>query len=338
MDIKVKKNLLLAILFSFAFMFFLLMRVDWQQFLLIAGRLDVKDLTIACSVFIFGNFIRAVRFNKLDHTDKKLIHWWNVNSFYNLITATLPGGAGEAATAYVLKRFSMLDLLGAFRILFLSRLLDLFAISVIFFFAAVQMSNLTPYREAAIFLAGILFLISLIALIPASEQFVMKLLQKLTGQRALIKRMCEKLSELIKISEEQRTNKSFRITLFQSVLMIIGAVMSTHYVLHSFGIDFTVVQSIYCFGIYAVFQIVPVQGIAGIGTQAAWWTLALKTAGYNAPDVFALGILLHGTFYVFIVILSLSALLIWLVSRKSDLNNIDLPQQLHFRFNIRHLI
>jgi hypothetical protein len=105
MDIKVKKRLLWAIFFSICFMVFLLKRVDWKHFSLIAGRLDIKDLIIACIVYILANLVRTFRFCKLDHTDKKLIHWWNINQFYNFITATLPGGLGEAATAYALKRY-----------------------------------------------------------------------------------------------------------------------------------------------------------------------------------------------------------------------------------------
>jgi hypothetical protein len=63
---------------------------------------------------------------------------------------------------------------------------------------------------------------------------------------------------------------------------------------------------------------VPVQGIAGIGTQPAWWALALNAAGYRSPDVIAFGIVLHGTFYVFIGAIGLSALFISLVSRKCN--------------------
>lgn len=316
MDIKVKKRLLWAIFISIGFMVFLLLKVDWRHFSFIADRLDIKNLITAYGVFILANLVRTFRFYRLDHIGKKLTHWWNINAFYNFITATLPGGAGEAATAYVLKRFSKFNLLGALRILLLSRLMDLFALSMLFFIAAILISSDTPYCEAAIWLSGTLFLISSVALLRSSERFVLKLMQKLPGQSTLIQRLCEKLSELLKISEEQRSNHSLGITLFQSVLMMIGAVISIHLVLRSFGVDFTPLQSFYCFGVYAVFQIIPVQGIAGIGTQAAWWSIALNAAGYQAPDAIALGFVLYGTFYLFVTFLGLSSLLFWLMGRR----------------------
>jgi uncharacterized protein (TIRG00374 family) len=305
MDIKVKKRLLWAILFSIGFTVFLLLRIDWNHFSVIAGRLDIKYLIAAYCMFLFGNLIRTFRFIQLDHTDKKLSHWWNINAFYNFITSTLPGGTGEAATAYVLKRFSKFNILGALRILLLSRLMDMFALSALFFIAAIMMHSDTSYREAAIWLSGTLFLISSITLLRSCEQFVMRLLQKLSGHSTLIKRVCEKLSELLIISEEQRSNNSYTIVLFQSVMMMIAGITSIHLALRAFGVDFTFIQSLYCYGIYAVFQIIPVQGIAGLGTQAAWWALALNAAGYKSSDVIAMGFVLYGIFYFIVTVIGL---------------------------------
>jgi uncharacterized membrane protein YbhN (UPF0104 family) len=310
------KKLLWAVLISTGFMFILLIRVEWEHFALLVGRLDITVLIIACAVFILSNLVRAFRFSKLDHTNEKLIHWWNINAFYNFITSTLPGGVGEAATAYALKRFTMFNILGALRILLLSRLMDLFAISALFFISALLIGSLTSYRETAIWLSGALFFFSLSALIPASERLVMRLLQKLPGHFTLIQRLCERMSELIKIAEEQRNKSLFGVTLFQSVLMVMGAVISIHLVLRSFEADFTLVQSFYCYGIYAVFQIIPVQGIAGIGTKAAWWALALNAAGYRGQDSIAMGFMLYGIFYFFVVCIALLSLLIWLKGRR----------------------
>ena len=315
MDIKVKKRLLWAFLFSICFMVFLLTRVEWDHFRFIAGRLDLKYFIAAFLVFLLGNLLRTLRFVQLDHTDKKLAHWWNINACYNFLTATLPGGAGEAATVYVLKRFSAFNILGALRILLLSRFMDLSALSVLFFLAAVRISSATPYREAAIWLTGVLFIMTSFVLVPSSERFVLRLLQRLPRNILLIKELSEKLNELLLIAKEKRSASFYVVTLTQSVVSISTGIVMLYLLLQSFGINFTFAQSAYCFGVYAIFQIVPVQGIAGIGTQAAWWALALNTAGYKALDAIAMGFVLHGTLYLFITLLGLSALLILFVRR-----------------------
>ena len=204
----------------------------------------------------------------------------------------------------------MLNMFGALRILLLSRLMDVFAISALFFLSALFIGGTAPYRGTVVWVSGGMFLVALAALIPASERLVMRLLQKLPSKNELIIKLRAKLSELINVSEEQRTGNSFGVTLIQSIVMISAAVISTYFVLRSLGIDFTLIQAAYCFGVYAVFQMVPVQGIAGIGTQAAWWALAINAAGYQGSDSIALGIVLHGTFYIFIALLGLSALVV----------------------------
>ena len=90
-----------------------------------------------------------------------------------------------------------------------------------------------------------------------------------------------------------------------------------HLVLQAFGIEFTLIQSAYCYGVYAIFQVVPVQGIAGIGTQAAWWAIALKAAGYHSSDVIALGFILYGIFYLFIAVMGIFSFLFWLIGKSA---------------------
>lgn len=313
MNIQTIRKLLWATLISAILMFFLLINIDWKDFDLIIGRLDPKYLIFSCCVFLFGNLVRSFRFIQLDHTDKKLSQWWNINAFYNFTTATLPGGSGEAATAYILKRFLNFNIFGALRILLFSRLLDIFSLSALFFITSVMVHSDTAYREAAIWISGTLFLISSVTIMRSSEQLIIRLLQKLPQNNPLMKNLSENLSELITISEEQRAKGSFGLILFQSIVMWIGAILLTHMLLRSFGVDFTLIQSAYCFGIYSIFQIIPIQGIAGIGTQAAWWALALNVAGHKSPEIVALSIVLHGTFYVFILILAISSLITWLI-------------------------
>ena len=305
-------------LFSAGFMAFLLWRLDWKHFSLIADRLDIKGLLIAFGVFILANFVRTLRFYHLDHTGEKLAHWWIINQFYNFITATLPGGAGEAATVYVLKRFSMFNILSALRILFLTRLMDLAALAGLFCFAAIQMNDYTPYRKTAILLSGILCVLSMIALVPAIERFILRMMQKLPGRSAIIRRVSEKLNELARIAEGHRKSNYLGIALLQSALIMAGSAVSVHLLLLSLGVDFTPVQSFYCFGVYAFFQIVPVQGIAGIGTQAAWWSLALNVAGYQGADAIAIGFVMHGTYYLFITVLGFPSILIWLKEKREN--------------------
>jgi hypothetical protein len=141
-------------------------------------------------------------------------------------------------------------------------------------------------------------------------------MRKLPGQNRLMKSLREKINELSVISEEHSGRNILGITLIQSAFVIIAVAVSLHLILISCDTGLTLMQSFYCYTVYAVLQIIPIQGIAGIGTQPARWVVALNMAGYKAQDVVALSIILHGTLYVFISLMGLSAFLIWLISRK----------------------
>jgi hypothetical protein len=316
MNIKIKKRLMLAIFVSVCFMVILLMKVDWEHFLQIAERLKKKYILSSFCMFSFGNFVRTLRFRKLDHTRNRVLRWWNINALYNVVTATLPGGAGDATTAYILKRSSMFDILGAFRILLLSRLQDLFAISSLFFVSACFIGGGVSYRNTAVWISGVMSLVSLIAFLPPGEQFVLNLLKRIPGQNKWIRKAYEKLTELLIISEEQRSGKSTSVILFQSIVMATSGILSVHLLLKSMGVDFSYVQSAYCYGAYMIFKIIPVQGIAGIGTQAAWWTLSLKIAGFHDANAIAVGFVLYGVFYLFIAFWGLVSLLFWLKGKE----------------------
>jgi len=254
----------------------------------------------------------------MDHMGNNLVHWWVVNHIYSFITATLPGGAGEPATAYLLKRFSTFNIISAFRLLVLTRLMDLAMYAALLLVTALMISEATAYREAALWISGILFIVSMIVSYPKSERFLIGLIQRASAKGRIMTRVRERLEDIAKVSEERNSRKFFLITMIQTALMIICAALGVHYMLLSFGTGFTLINSLYCFSVYTLFQMVPVQGIAGIGTQAAWWTLGLTVAGYTAPDAVAMGILLHGTFYAIITILGFIALLIGMGTRKTD--------------------
>lgn len=312
-----KLKILWAALLSIIFVVFLSYMLEWSHFALITDRIVIKHLCISFLFLLLANIARGLRFFTLDHMGNKLSHWIIINKIYNFATATLPGGVGEAVTAYLLKRVSLFNMLSAFRILILSRIMDLAAISGFLFFIAVLIDGNVYYRETSIWISGILLFFAIIAILPSTEDYVLQLTQKVSAKNRLIRLLHEKLGSLKEINAERVKGNSFWITLFQSLLVTVALAVSIHFVLLSFGTEFSLIQSFYCSGLLVIFQMVPIQGIAGIGTQPARWAIALKAAGYKSHDAVALGFVLHGTFYLFIALMGFSAILLWLAIHKT---------------------
>jgi uncharacterized membrane protein YbhN (UPF0104 family) len=299
-------------------MAFMLYRVDWKHFAAIAGRINKTDLLISFLLLALANLVRSFRFYQLDYMGHVMSLWWIMNQIYNFITATLPGGAGEAVTVYMLKRFSNFNILSAFRILLLTRFLDLAGFSALLLITALFMSAATPYREAALWLSGCVFILSVVLSHSKSERLIIRLLHHVPIRGRIMNKIFERLEEVYNASGDRLRGNFFIMTMLQSVLIIFIAALSVHFMLRALGTEFVLIQSLFCFGVYALFQMVPVQGIAGIGTQAAWWTLAITVSGYKASDAIAVGIILHGVFYVLIGILGLAGLLFWIMLKKNQ--------------------
>ena len=308
-----KKSLIWAFIFSVAFFIPLYFLTDWWQLLHILQHVSTDYLLAGFVVFFLANVARAIRFRLLDRTQQPLLFWWVVNQAYNLMTATLPGGAGEAATVLALKRLSSYSIPGGIRVLLMTRVMDLAWFCVMLLQSLLFISGTVTYVQPVIVLASALLALTVVLLHPATEQYILRFAKRLVpASFPFAVKIHDNLELLHDLAQQQRGESRHAKAIGLSFLVVYGAALSIHLTFLAFGIDFNLNQTLYCYGIYALFQLVPVQGIAGIGTQAAWWALALSAAGNLSDDFTALGFLLHATFYVFIAVLGFAALVIFL--------------------------
>ena len=307
-----KKKILFALAASLVFLSFLSRIIEWDNFEKIFSRVDSTQFFIGFVFLVLANLVRTIRFRVMDEHGHSLGRWWFMNQNYNLMTATLPGGVGEVATAWILKRYCSFPFLHAVRILFITRIMDLLFFSLLMLLAVLQLGHTILFYEAAITVAVALMGVSGLALIPPLERLVLRFIYRcLPGNSGLVGKIREKLQSLVRASSTLHYLKNLAGALGLSALVIVAAALSAHYVLLSLGTGFSWQQSFYCFTIYALFQLVPIQGIAGIGTQAAWWALSLRVAGYNGTDYGEMGFFLHGSFYLFIAIMALTGITGW---------------------------
>ena len=309
-----KKQIIWATALSVMFLVPLIMMTDRSHIERVIHRVSFGYFFASFLVLFSANIVRSHRFVKLDHTSGQgLFNWWVINQVYNLATATLPGGTGEIATAYILRRFFSLTITAAMRIILLTRVMDLAWLCLLVLFSAVWIGAAShQYGITAIWISSVLFLVASGFLFNITERILFDLVEKIlpSGYR-ITTRVRESVVSLREISQLQRSKGVYKFTIAQSVFVVLGAAISVHLMFVAVGVDFTYVQSFYCFGIYALFQLVPVQGIAGVGTQAAWWAIALKAAGCTDDDTISLGIILHAMFYVSIILMGMIAVLAW---------------------------
>jgi len=306
------KKILLSIIISSVFVYFILQKIDLRGLVEIQKNINYDELLIGFIILIFANVVRAKRFQIIDSQDLALTQWWIISQIYNMFTAMLPGGSGEALTAYMLKKAAFYKFGGAVRILFLTRIMDAASLAIIFLLSSSFISGIVLFRKTSIVLALTIFFLSLLLLLPRTEHFLIAILERIFSRDNKIGKFIFSQTDNFKnINSMKKYKRSYVKELFFSLVIILGAALSVYYVLHAFKVKFNLIQSFYCFGIYAFFQMVPVHGVAGIGTQAAYWSLALSSAGYSNNNCLALGVALHATFYIFIFFIGISAAIVW---------------------------
>jgi len=289
----------------------MLKRINWGEFRKFGSIADYGMIGAGFGALFLANIVRALRFRHLDPLRQKFGSWWVMGQAYNLMTATFPGGTGEMATAYLLKRFYKFDWLGGIKILVVTRVMDLAALTGLFLSSAFVVQQVHNLTISAIVISAVLFVLSVIMLIPPCQRLFVEGLRRIYPKRAWFSAKVFGLAQ--RISEGARSRGVFAAFVSGSYTLIMQllAIFSTYLVLLGLRANLTFFETIFCFGIYVLFQLVPVQGFAGLGTQAAWWAIALSLAGYTGGNTVALGFVLYATFYVFIAMLCLLAIVYW---------------------------
>ncbi|MBY0278433.1 hypothetical protein K2Z84_24145, partial [Candidatus Binatia bacterium] len=91
-----------------------------------------------------------------------------------------------------------------------------------------------------------------------------------------------------------------------------------HALLHGARLPLPYTAAILCFVFYVLLRMLPLQGIAGIGTTAAWWAIALSTLGVPPAEAALVGTVLYIAFFVLLIVLCLACLPLLALSRRDD--------------------
>ena len=317
-----KWRLLGAVVVTLLFVYYLLPNINGNLLLAKFKEISLPYLVLGFTSLLMANVIRSVRFRTMAVYGGSFTQWWHINQTYNVLTTLLPGGGGEVATAYLMKvtSDSRETLALGIRTLIFNRLMDLFFYSALLFATANLLLDVSEYAPLAIG-AGLIFLvIAWLALTPAVEKRTLDLVDKYLAQKfTILTRFRVQLTQLINISDVQHNQGKIKLALVQSFLLVLAAASSVYFTMLSLEMEITWYQGFYCMGLFALFQLIPIQGLAGIGTQAAWWTYAITAAGYRGSEVITLGIMLYAIFLSFVVIMFIPSGLYFMFKRYGKL-------------------
>ena len=253
---------------------------------------------------------RAVRLRMLLPGQLALGEAYAFNQAYNVITATIPSGLGEAASAWLMRRALAVPVHLGLVALFVARFLDL--IVLLGLFLLVVACGLVPLGDgggtvvgaAAALLAGLagLALVHVVGRdhVAARLESLAREIASDAAPRRAVRRALGLAAEALRLMPDGRRGL---VLLGLTTAMQVLALLALLALLHGAGQRLDLAATLACFVIYVLLRMLPLQGIAGIGTTAAWWAIALTMLGVPAHEAATVGAVLYVAFYVVMIAL-----------------------------------
>ncbi len=292
----------------------------------IVSGISFKELLVAFFVFVIANLTRSYRFYYLARSPgASLRNMVASNNIYNFATATLPGGVGEGISVFLFKKYNNMRLAESFSVILLSRIMDLLMMSmlVLLSFIIFETTTLNLSSTLVVTACSAMVAVCFLMLLPWTQESILKLIVLIINyfpSRIISK---EKLNIIfIKIKSGFLLIQNVRklvICLILSFAVMLMNIIILFYILHSIQIVLPFESNVVIFGIYCIMQVIPVHGVAGVGTQEAWWTLALMMVGIDKVTALPASFVIHGVFYVFIGTVAVT--LGWPLLKKKEISS-----------------
>ena len=262
-----------------------------------------------------AGFLRALRMRLLLTRGIGVGQAYAFHQVYNVVTAVVPAGVGEAASAWLLRRTLRVPLHHGLVALVVGRLLDLFVLLLLFLVvvlgggAALAVGGDALLPGAALVAAGLAALG--VAHVVTGGRLALVLERWATAvhaqgrARTLLRRALGVGAESLRLLPHRARLAGLVGLTAVLQLVSLGAL---HALANGAGLSLTYAQSVACFVVYVLLRMLPVQGIGGIGTTAAWWALALGALGVAADEAAVVGAVLYVAFLVLLVALCVTSL------------------------------
>jgi uncharacterized protein (TIRG00374 family) len=293
-------NLFLSILITVLILGFLFTKANPFEAIDIVKNARIDYFLYGLAAYILLLIVKALRFKILLH-EVKFTSLLPITFFYNFANNTLPMKLGELSFPYLIKKTAKRNFAHGFSSLIISRIFDFFTILITFVVAIIVSTSLPANYDLKflmpILVAIILLIIVLIGILIFDNRLLLlflKWLEKIPvwNSPRLIK-FREFVSSLISSFSEFKSKRKILLVFLTSLISLVLAITSTIFFVYSLGylLPVNILIITICFSMAS--SVIPISGIAGLGTIEGFWVLILTYLGYNSKDAIILAFSLH---------------------------------------------
>lgn len=232
-------------------------------------------------------------------------HWMAISSAHNLGTSVSGLVLGDAVLFWLLNRFHIHWQKSLFTTL-IARFFELPVLIMLLFLGLIGNPGIFPAQELWTFISGLAFVLSFTLLFCLNW---------------LIDRVPERVwfGQGMKVTQlgqayRQLSDRCMTPLLLLSAGKILSAFLFYIFAMRLFSIDLTIWEESFVFGIFNFAGILPIQGILGLGTFEAYFSIGLILLGWSSAAVLVLGFCVHMLFLTSFLFIML-CFFIWVVPR-----------------------
>lgn len=288
---KRNQGLIMAVVITVVLLYLTLSQIKPAEIINTLKSIEPTYLIIGFLTYIFCNILRAIRFYILLNKRIKIRSLFNIVCVYNMVNNMAPMRAGELSYVYMLKKLHNKNAAIGASTLIVARILDFTAICSLFLVSSwIAAKQLEGLRLASILtsLLVIACFFLLIMLLRCRENFLdpfTRSLDKLgLGKDARIKYIILKLREMMQAMESMRNIKTAIFALITSFFIWIANFSVVFLVIKGMHFDMPLHIVIMGSTFTVLSTLLPIYGIAGLGTSQGLWTVILVPLGIPLND------------------------------------------------------
>jgi len=299
-----------AVIITVTLVAILLSQIKIADIIVTLAGIDPLCLILGFVLYVCGYFFRALRFHILLNRYIRLWDLFNIVCVYNMVNSILPARTGELSYIYLLKKLHNKKVGEGIATLFVVRMFDFIALSLLFFISALIIEDLPEMIMKAVWaIAGFLVLMILILIVSVyfGEKFmkiIKKIVMRLNSDKfRIINFLLEKGGEAKGCFRTMQSKKVIFYCFLLSILVWFPLYLMAYVLLNGMGVNLIIWLVILGMTLLMLLNLLPVQGVGKFGTYEGAWAVAFISLGFSKEVAIISGFSVHIFTIIYFLIL-----------------------------------
>ena len=318
-EFLIKKNITLApgkylwklisLGFGIILISWLLLQLEWAETIDIIRNVPLSFLMLGFVCYGFSFYFRARRFRILLPPDKQIDDLFPIVLIHYTALNIIPARLGELSYIYLLKKVNAISPGSSLSSLFMARVFDQIAISVLFFLSSffapfpTQRLKIVYMGIGGILMMAIALLIVILIYQESSLRWLQRLLIKFNLQRYhIIQRVIKETEQAANTFTYLHSKKTLLRISGYSFLIWLSIFSVNYLLLTAFGVQLSFVTILLVSTLIIFLGMFPLQLLGGVGIRETTWVFLVGSLGIskNTAIVSGFGAHIVTTLYLFV--------------------------------------